>query len=1117
MMATFRITAPDGGVFDVTAPDDASEQEVMEYARSNAPKAAPPAEAAPLAETPATSQPQTTIAQRTGQLGQSLLAQSENTLRGAAQGVSPHTGDRTPLGPVDLQDDAGNYYFKGADGATTKVDLSQHNVLRDPTGNLQVYGRDDDKYAESGLKRAGRILSQGLVVAPLTGPASSAAVALPIAARAEQRAASAVDDLAAFERANVPAPPGAFSSAPTRGLVKSVGETPLIGGPINSAIERTYEGLASASQQTARNLGQATTPREAGLSVERGLERFKDARPQDVIEDGFRLPANATPQQVAQSNRVISEVIGAPASATSLKTKQAALYERAWRSIPAEMQAGRSVEGLTRVMQAPANTRQLLNDIVARNARMTVQSGPNAATGPALNPVSGGLLGRMIEAVRNPHWTANLQTLRDMRSSFRRLASGMADTEKNALKASELAGIQSAIGRDMVALLQRNAAAYRQAGDVATAQGFERAVREFAVADRFTRLSMQRLETIEKLFKADSAETLARNITNAAMAGGKGNFDMLRTLSQTLRPEEMNDIRAAIFSELSRPVASARGIVQETGFSAQSMLTRWQSMSDDAKALLFDGEHRRAIDDLVAMSSRLANVESMANVSRSGVNAVNVTGLVAGVGAIAAGNIAGPLQILGGSLAVSYLLSRPLYARWAAQLLQLKSVSAQAPGRLNAEITAHVNRLGEWARRDPELMPIYAAVARENGIKERNQGDDRENEPGGPVQPNDDQSKKPNAPHGRSSSMFGFISPAAAGDEAPPMGDLPGVPFGANGMETTPDSAGARAINEAEAAARAKRALVSAGDTTIVPGVGDMAKGALNAVANAGEAALAFGPMGEALNAPLQAARPVVEAFRSAPRATAAAATTERLIPPPSQAQVLNRLRAETDALMEEAAHLGVTVPPNPAVVRSADGEIAHLTQLRDELAPRIDDLKARVGRVNAEAPPTSGVPVTDARPAMAERNSVLGAVQSNPYVQAVPGQKGFPTKAQQTARATQFFDEGGRIPEGGPWGRDIREAVKFAIEGGGRKGRDGLPAANMPNASEIIEAWRGAQAEAQALREQLAKVEKLSDAPGLSAAEVRERLRQVNLELVDLQQARHAAERAAQPRQGGG
>jgi hypothetical protein len=365
-------------------------------------------------------------------------------------------------------------------------------------------------------------------------------------------------------------------------------------------------------------------------------------------------------------------------------------------------------------MQGPESTRAVLAEIQGRNARMTIQTGQNAAPEAVTRPVQGGLLGRMIEAVNNPRWTANLQTLRDMRSEFRRLASGMADTEKNTLKLSDLDRIQGAITDDMISLLSRNAAAYREAGDIQTAQGFERSIREFQRADRFTRLSMQRMETVEKLFRADSVESLARNITNASMSGSKGNLDLLRTLQRTLQPDEMAEVGSALLSELGRPVASAGGTAQELGFSVNSFMTRWNQMSPQARHILFGGEHSAALDDVVRVVRRLSEVEKYANASNSGRMTMNVGGILAGLSSIATGTGGYALGAAGGGFGLSFLLSRPTTARWLVGYLRLKADPHTTARRLNA----YVGQLGQYTQHEPALLPFQRALAEQFGVVE---------------------------------------------------------------------------------------------------------------------------------------------------------------------------------------------------------------------------------------------------------------------------------------------------------------------------------------------------------------------------------------------------------------
>jgi hypothetical protein len=604
---------------------------------------------------------------------------------------------RPVLGKAYQLDD-GNVYFDDPQGRPVQADKAKHVVLRDPQTNEQlVFARTPDT-DQNRLLSLGQVLMPGMVTGPVAG--ASRAAGASKGAQATQRATELEQDAAAFERSGVRPFGPAFSSGPVAATAKQVTEIPILGAPTANALKESLTGARDASRNVAARYGTATTAREAGQVAQEGIERFKDARPADVVGDAAG----------GMSDAQISSVIATPARETSLKSKQAALYERAWRQIPEEMRRGRAVEGEARVMQAPSNTRAVLEDITGRMARMTQQSGKNAVDKGSLRPAAGHL-GQIIDAVRNPRWTANLQTLRDMRSDFRRLASGMADTEKNVLKHSDLDRIQGAITEDMIALLQRNADRAREVQNHAQAANFERAIREFRRADQFTRLSMQRLEGIERLFKADSAESLARNITQAALAGGRGNEQMLSTLRKTLRPEEMGEIAASLISEMGRPVGSARGVTQELGFSVNSFLTKWQNMSDRSKALLFDGEHRAALDDLTRVVSRLANVESLANSSRSFSNTLGVGSIGAAGAALASGMDA---MFTAGTTAgsiygASVLFSRPSYVRWVIGYTKAKA-AARDP-RKAGKVLAEIQRLGQMAKSDPALIPAFRALA----------------------------------------------------------------------------------------------------------------------------------------------------------------------------------------------------------------------------------------------------------------------------------------------------------------------------------------------------------------------------------------------------------------------
>jgi hypothetical protein len=625
--------------------------------------------------------------------------------------------NRPVLGKAYQMDD-GNVYFDGPDGRPVLADKAQHVVLRDPQTNQQLVFARTPETDQSGFTgkalSLGQVMVPGMATGPIAGVGRGAGITKTV--RTAQRANEVEQDAAAFDRLSVRPFGPAFLSGPMAATAKQVTEVPVLGAPTRNALEESLTGARDAARDVAGRYGSASTAREAGVVAQQGLERFKDARPADVLDDAV---ANL-------SDAELSAAISAPARESSLKSKQAALYERSWRLIPDVMRRGRAVEGQPRVMGNPQNTRNVLEQIVGRNLRMTNQAqAGREGTDAVANPVRGGLLGRMIEAVRNPRWTANLQTLRDMRSEFRRLAAGMADTERNTLKLSDLQRIQSAITEDMVALLQRNASEYSEIAKAAFGRGhgeagaaaqevasnIQKSIREFRRADQFTRLSMERLETIERLFMADSAESLARNITQAALSGGRGNEQLLATLRRTLRPEEMGEVASAIISEMGRPVGSARGVTQELGFSVQSFLTKWQNMSDRSKTMLFGGEHRAALDDLVRVVSRLANVEALANTSRTTSNALGLGGIATGGGYLAGGSLAAAQTALGAAGATygaSVLFSRPSYVRWVIRYLRAKEAARnpQSAGKL----ATVMNQLGRMAVSDPDLAPVLQSL-----------------------------------------------------------------------------------------------------------------------------------------------------------------------------------------------------------------------------------------------------------------------------------------------------------------------------------------------------------------------------------------------------------------------
>ncbi len=669
---------------------------------------------------------------RTGMFDDLVPQQSLEPFSVAAQsmaisGNNPQQ-DRTPY----AEDDGGNIYNKAGQiiGNKFRADYGQQteaNPVIDRGIFAPIAERQDGSFelalpsvlsepadAVDRMRQRGPNATVESNIADAT-TAALGALAAPVArmlrspqtvartTRAVTRADEAAKDLQAFERQGVRPFGPAFGEGPIASTAKQLTEVPFAGKPVRTALEDSIEGARDATMRVADQFGRTETADSAGTVVRSGMERFKDARPSDIVETQTR---GMTPEQR-------SEVIKQPARNTSLKTKQAALYERAWENIPANMREGRAVEGEARVMGNPKATRALLQQLTGRNSQMLNQARLSREGASAAYPVQGGLLGRAIrDLIESPTQTMSLQTLRNFRSEVRRLASGMPDTEKNTLKLSDVERIQGAITQDMVSVLERNALEAEKRGNVKEAQDYRRAIYQFRQADRFTAMSAQRLETIEKLFNAPDATALYRGIKTAALSKDRGDIEKIRSLRRVLTQDEVDELSSAVIRELGEPVASARGATQEIGFSVQSFITNWTKLSPEARNLLFKPEHRAALDDIVRINNRLANVEALANTSRSASNAIQL-GALTGVGTgYVTGTLPYVLGAAGAGYAASLLFASPKYARWAAGYAALKARGAPKP-----KIAEQVNSLRLLAANDNTLQPIYQAVVQENGLQ----------------------------------------------------------------------------------------------------------------------------------------------------------------------------------------------------------------------------------------------------------------------------------------------------------------------------------------------------------------------------------------------------------------
>lgn len=961
------------------------------------------------------------------------------------------------------------------------------------SGHPTVYERNFDAEGtdvteEPLWKSLGRVILPGFVTNPVSIPSrvanttSRTTEAAP-SAMISQRAQNAADDLMSFERAQVPVFAPAFAGPATRSTAKGLAETWGIGKPIQDSLENTYAGMSAAATRLADDISPVATADQAGASLQRGLDRFRTAGVRDIepgvlAERGIDPVAPIQPQQVMSrgaqtrateaapiraenygwqggeqrygeavtqrgvpvpSARPLNQTIiarrsvddmtdaevtaltRAPAGETSFAVRSEALYERAQRQLPPQMRANETAN--PQLLQA-TNTRNAVNAMRAEQERTRIPGG-----------VINGRFEGLAERIQT---NVTLPTLRAMRTAIgRELANfnyaemGLDRTQLNRLYASisrdiEIAYQDIANRAHIASRLGNNAPNYVRP-DVA--RSADRALYEFRRADRYFRNGIQRMDSFLNVVNANNPEMAARRLVQAAMSGGKGDIALFRNAMSALRPEERADIASLVIRQMGTPVASARGIAQEVGFSPNSFATNYQKLDPRARAMLFPGQHGRALDDLFRVANRLSNVERFENVSGSGRMAVNVGGLMTGIGSALAGGWPAVFGTAAGGLGLSYMLSRPSYARWLVRYMELKGASAQRAIRtldsaaggtrragrgIDAALTAHINKLGQAAQRDPDLAQIYQSIATEDGVIEggdENRGVDKKVGDENPDQ--SPQQQFPSPAHGGSGSTnqrfnppmrLGGPKPADGATEptAPTPGNIPRPE--ARPYTPTPSAAAGSAIREGANAL---------GVPTLGERVAPVAETAIewltpvDDVSNAAQT----GTAGSAATAGLN----FIPGFKGGKKAAQKAA------------EALPALREEVTSLMGQLYALTKRARPLPGSFEKPEVQMKGLREAKEWAEKELAAVRA------AQPTAKTSVPATTTPQA----REVSQYIEDTPTI-AYKGRQGFSPKDEQKRLASEFLQSGGQMTAR-PWGHTAataREDVKRLLEEAAAKGK---------------------------------------------------------------------------------
>jgi len=477
-----------------------------------------------------------------------------------------------------------------------------------------------------------------------------------------------------------------------------------IGGITGSAIGAPAGyGLGAAAGQAGRLLPTRGTP-------ERVLERRRfDSAVGRMDERGLPVDVLAADRPGAYSSQMASAVTNATLGAIPLS-------EGADRAVTSLANARTGIaERIGNVRSDDAG----IGQVIQRGIR-EAESGTQAKVAPLYQriPIQGdapaqlnNVNGYLAEANRGFSSNPALSRIWSDDPMLQATAEALADGAKNGgLSWDDLKGFRSVIGEkigqpglakdgtDIRRLRGLYGALSEDMRATAAAQG-PGALRAFERANNYARARERRVERVFSELLGPDYQTNPERAYRTLMNWGRAKGGDVAKFSQGFRslPEEaQNSVRASVLEMLGR-APKGRQNTEGNAFSPADFMTQWNDLSPRAKALLFNGEHRVAVDDIARIAGGMKASGKFSNTSRTGL----AVGGVGTAGTFVSNPVLGVLSI-GAQLGAGKLLGNPKFARWLMALDKKPNIQA---------INAHVKRLGKLANTAPGMEQDYLNLA----------------------------------------------------------------------------------------------------------------------------------------------------------------------------------------------------------------------------------------------------------------------------------------------------------------------------------------------------------------------------------------------------------------------
>lgn len=709
-MAKYRITAPDGNAYEITAPDDATEDQVLAYAQQNYSQSqgadfsnvksgsSSTSSAKPRGSTDTgigrliSGKPQQrgdAVTRALGDLGGRQVLQGTLGTFGALGGDAVN---QTILAPIDRAIGWGDQlgvgdrtYREAASDLADRLGMaapqtSSERVMSDVAEGVSGTA------ATMGL---GSLLNASRSAVSTAAPTIRSRIADLLTAQPKLQIASTVMGSGAGSAARE-------SGAGTGGQLLAGIAGGLAPGAVSTGGAAALRGLVRGSsgegmQQQIANFGRlGTTPSVGQASGNRAIQgvenllggaptsagaisRFAEGQADDIGSGLRNLADSTSPRASAErAGRAVEQ--GVETFGRNTRATKKALYWQADKFIPDTTPVPLS------------NTWQAVVDLT------TPSAGATATTGSLINPRIAQLRDNLSQDLAAGGGQISYEALKRIRTDIGETISDFSLSPDTPTR--ELRRMYAALSKDMEAAAQSQGPQAAQAAKR---------------ANTYTAAVANRLEQIQRVVDKNGGP---EKVFSAVMSGTRDGGTTLRAVMQSLPQDGQKAITSAVIKRMGMANPGAQDAAGEA-FSAQTFLTNWNKVSPEARRALFDRYGPSFSKHMDRIAKVAENIRDGSKVYANPSGTANRAAALTYGGALVASLFDPSLVSTGG------LVSGGIGANWLARKLtdpafvQLLANSTAFPtGSIVSQINA-LRQLGE-KQDDEETIAVADALAREH-------------------------------------------------------------------------------------------------------------------------------------------------------------------------------------------------------------------------------------------------------------------------------------------------------------------------------------------------------------------------------------------------------------------